>query len=153
MKLLSKSRDGAKVKKRYDKPKTPFQRVVEDPTVGQMIKSRLRAQLRALNPIEMKWKIVDIQERLEAIATAKAKVKQFSNPPHRKSGRQGKTAMNSGLGRNCLKNVVAHKEVVPGGHPPLLRGGGFRRVMRRIVWIDFIVRQRIPFGIDFQIRQ
>ena len=55
-----------------------------------MIKARLRAQLRTLNPIELKRKIVDIQQRLEAIAVAKAKVKQFSNPPSRKSPGTGK---------------------------------------------------------------
>jgi hypothetical protein len=90
MKLISKSREGAKVKKRYDKPKTPFQRVVEDPSVGKPIKARLRAQIRTLNPMELKKKIVDAQERLEAIAVAKAKVKQFSNPPFRKSPGMGK---------------------------------------------------------------
>ena len=85
MKLISKSRDGAKVKKLYDKPKTPFLRVVEDPSVAKMIKARLRAQLRTLNPIELKRNIVEVQKRLEAIAVAKAKVRQFSNPPSRKS--------------------------------------------------------------------
>ena len=50
MKLISKSRDGAKVKKLYDKPKTPFQRVVEDPGVGKLIKGGLRSKLRTLNP-------------------------------------------------------------------------------------------------------
>jgi len=85
MKLISKSRQGAKVKKRYDKPKTPFLRVMEDSSMDKLIKARLRAQLRTLNPVELKRKIVDIQGRLEAIATAKAKVKQFSNPPSRKS--------------------------------------------------------------------
>jgi hypothetical protein len=85
MKLISKSREGAKVKKRYDTAKTPFLRVVEDPSVAKTIKARLRAQLLTLNPVELKRNIVDIQKRLEAIALAKAKVKQFSNPPLRKS--------------------------------------------------------------------
>jgi len=83
MKLISKSREGAKVKKRYDKPKTPFLRVVEDPSVSKPIKDRLRAQIRTLNPVELKRKIVDIQQRLEAIAVAKAKVKSFG-PSSRK---------------------------------------------------------------------
>jgi hypothetical protein len=85
MKLISKSREGAKIIKRYDKPKTPFLRVVEDPTVGKVLKDRLCAQIRTLNPIELKRKIVDIQQQLEAIAMAKAKVKQSFNTPFRKS--------------------------------------------------------------------
>lgn len=51
---------------------------------------RLCAQLRTLNPIELKRKIVDIQKRVEVIALAKAKVKQFSNPPSRKALGTGK---------------------------------------------------------------
>lgn len=80
MKLISKSRDGAKVKKRYDTPKTPYQRVLEHPSVAEEVKCRLRAQIRKLNPVELKRKIVETQERLEAIAVAKAKVKQFVKP-------------------------------------------------------------------------
>jgi hypothetical protein len=90
MKLINKSREGGKVKKRYDNPKTPFLRVMEDPSVGKVIKARLRAELRTLNPVELKRKIVDIQERLEAIAVAKAKVQQHSNPPFRRSPGKGK---------------------------------------------------------------
>ena len=130
--LISKSRDGAKVKKLYDKPKTPFQRVVEDPSVGKPIKARLRAQLGTLNPVELKRKIVDVQERLEAIAVAKAKVKQFSNPPIPKALWKGKTVTNLGCGRSHLKTAfvvglwcIFQEEVVL-GHPPvnalLLRG-------------------------------
>jgi len=84
MKLIVRIRDGAKLKKRYDEPKTPFLRVVEDPSVSTQIKDRLRAQMRTLNPVELKRKIVDTQRRLEAIALAKAKVKQSFNPSSRK---------------------------------------------------------------------
>lgn len=90
MKLISKSRDGAKVKKRYDTPKTPYHRVVDDPTVNTEAKCRLRTQMRRLNPVELKRNVVDCQERLEAIAMAKAKVRQFARPMRRIPRRRGK---------------------------------------------------------------
>jgi hypothetical protein len=90
MKLISKSRDGAKVKKRYDTPKTPYQRVLEDPSVEAAVKCKLRVQMRKLNPVELKREIVDFQERLEAIAMAKAKVRQFATPPSRRPPGAGK---------------------------------------------------------------
>ena len=80
MKLISKSREGAKVKKRYDTPKTPYQRVLEDPQV----KTRLRAQMAGLNPVELKREMVRVQQRLEVVNMAKMTLRLHdSNPPPR----------------------------------------------------------------------
>ena len=50
MVLVSKERDGAKVTKRYDVPKTPYQRVLEAPDVSEADKTRLRQLYATLNP-------------------------------------------------------------------------------------------------------
>ena len=50
MVLVSKERDGAKITKRYDVPKTPYQRVLEAPDVGEADKTRLRQLYATLNP-------------------------------------------------------------------------------------------------------
>lgn len=50
MVLVSKERDGAKVTKRYDVSKTPYQRVLEAPDVGEADKTRLRQLYATLNP-------------------------------------------------------------------------------------------------------
>jgi IS30 family transposase len=50
MVLLSKERDGAKVKKHYDQPKTPYQRVLDSAAVTEADKARLRQLYPTLNP-------------------------------------------------------------------------------------------------------
>lgn len=57
IKLIAKKRDGAKIIKQYDKPKTPYQRVVESPYVSQQTKAELKARFDTLNPF-------DLQERM-----------------------------------------------------------------------------------------
>jgi hypothetical protein len=50
MVLVSKERDGAKVSKRYDAPKTPYQRMLDAPDVAEAAKARLRQLYATLNP-------------------------------------------------------------------------------------------------------
>lgn len=61
MKLISKDRMGAKVKKKYDKPKTPYQRLIECPTLSEEAKDKLRKTKAELNPFELQAKL---QEKL-----------------------------------------------------------------------------------------
>ena len=53
MVLVEKQRMGAKVIKRYDVPKTPYQRVLEAPEIDADIKARLRQLYETLNPAEL----------------------------------------------------------------------------------------------------
>jgi Integrase core domain len=53
MVLVEKQRNGAKVKKRYDKAKTPYQRVLDAPEVADDAKQRLRQLYSSLNPAEL----------------------------------------------------------------------------------------------------
>jgi hypothetical protein len=64
MKLLSKERNGAKVKKKYDKPKTPYQRLMDMPGISPKIKQRLKSEYAMLNPAQLKREITWLQERL-----------------------------------------------------------------------------------------
>ena len=50
MVLIEKERDGAKVKKKYDKAKTPYQRALASPEVAEETKARLRKKYLTLNP-------------------------------------------------------------------------------------------------------
>lgn len=52
-KLEAKSREGAKVKRRHDKPQTPCERLLGSPEVGLEAKRRLRAERAGLNPFEL----------------------------------------------------------------------------------------------------
>jgi hypothetical protein len=64
LKLLSKTRIGSKYRKAYEKPCTPYQRVVTSPQVSDTVKQQLRQTHRTLNPFELKR---TIERKLKAI--------------------------------------------------------------------------------------
>jgi hypothetical protein len=68
MKLVEKVRDGAKVRKRYDKPQTPFQRLLLSPTIPRAIKERLTHYYEQLNPAALHRNIRQIQKQLDRLA-------------------------------------------------------------------------------------
>lgn len=70
MKLKSKQRDGARVRKTYDAARTPFRRVLESESVAEQIKSRLERQFESLNPAELKREIERLQLKLSQTALA-----------------------------------------------------------------------------------
>jgi hypothetical protein len=51
LKLISRTRDGAKVTKKYDKAKTPYQRIMNSPQVLEEIKSKLKNEFESLDPV------------------------------------------------------------------------------------------------------
>lgn len=64
MKLIGKQRTGAKVKKTYDRPRTPYQRLLDSTTLSASVKKQLRAHYAGLNPAELKRNIVRLQTKL-----------------------------------------------------------------------------------------
>jgi hypothetical protein len=73
MKLLEKTRIGSKVKKKYDKPQTPYQRVLTSPDISKETKKWLRKEYAKLNPAELKRQISKLQNKLIKLSSAKAK--------------------------------------------------------------------------------
>jgi len=57
MKLQYKIRDKGKVYRKYDTPKTPYQRLLESPSITEETKERLKAIYLSLNPAELKRRI------------------------------------------------------------------------------------------------
>lgn len=64
MKLVEKVRDGARITKRYDKARTPYERVLASPEVPKAVKSGLLRHYATLNPAALKREIEAIQKRL-----------------------------------------------------------------------------------------
>ena len=64
MKLIAKERIGAKVKKTYDRPSTPCQRLLRSQALSASTKRELRAQYGTLNPAELKRNICRLQQQL-----------------------------------------------------------------------------------------
>ncbi len=67
-KLMEKTRDGARVTKRYHAPLTPFQRVQAHPAVAQASRDELAAQFTQLDPVVLLHDIRQAQARLTALA-------------------------------------------------------------------------------------
>jgi hypothetical protein len=68
MVLVEKQRHGAKVTKRYDRAKTPYQRVLDAPAVAEEAQQRLRQLYRTLNPAELLRQIQTQQAALWKLA-------------------------------------------------------------------------------------
>lgn len=62
MKLLSKKREGAKVKKTYDEAKTPCQRLLASDRIPQEVKDRLRCRQHELDPVALLKEIDRLQD-------------------------------------------------------------------------------------------
>lgn len=62
--LLSKERVASKTIKRYDKPKTPYQRILESPDIPKVTKDQLKDQFETLNPFELRKAV---EEKLKRI--------------------------------------------------------------------------------------
>jgi hypothetical protein len=68
-KLLPKTREGAKVKKRYHKPATPCDRLLTHAAVSAAAKEALRTELASLDPLEILHQIREGQAALAALSS------------------------------------------------------------------------------------
>ena len=86
MKLISKTRRGAKVTKRFDVARTPYQRVLGSPEVTPEAKDALHETYLRLNPAGLKRDIIRCQDRLIELTKAKSEsrkeVKSSPNPSY-----------------------------------------------------------------------
>lgn len=75
-KLVSKTRVGSRVTKKYDRARTPFRRVLESGHIDDKIKARLKAQYDSLNPVKLKKNISRLQDKLLKLNVLKNKVRK-----------------------------------------------------------------------------
>jgi hypothetical protein len=66
--LIEKIRRGAKVSRRYDRARTPYQRVLDAPGMDRRVKDELTRTFLALNPAQLKRDLGTCQDRLMALA-------------------------------------------------------------------------------------
>lgn len=67
MKLQEKIRIGSKVKKKYDKSRTPFQRIIEAENVEEKVKNTLKKQYQILNLVEIKKQLDKLIRQLLSV--------------------------------------------------------------------------------------
>lgn len=75
MKLKEKIRDKGRVHRKYDAPKTPYQRLMESEQVSKKTKKHLQALYLSLNPAELKREIEAKTQELYCTYEEKNKVK------------------------------------------------------------------------------
>ena len=68
LKLIDKVRIGSKTIKKYDKAKTPYQRVLVCEHIAQETKNKLIEQYKKLDPIALKIKLSALQKKLWALS-------------------------------------------------------------------------------------
>lgn len=68
-KLKSKTREGARVSKKYHAPATPCQRLLDSPCVSESIKADLQRQFDGLDPVRLLRDIRSAQQVLAELAT------------------------------------------------------------------------------------
>jgi hypothetical protein len=79
MKLIEKTRTGSKVRKRYDRAKTPYRRVLQSRAVPKEAKQELERIYATLNPVWLGREISRLQDRLDPLAQSKIDVQQEAN--------------------------------------------------------------------------
>ena len=82
IKLISKERIGGHIKRKYDKPKTPYQRMIEDSNIDEKTKEKLKRVYESLNPAQLKRDIDSKLKLLKKIYDAKqqhSKVEKINN--------------------------------------------------------------------------
>ena len=111
MKLKSKERHGARVKKKYDKARTPYQRLLDSSFIKAETKQQLRARYHALNPAQLKRQIEGLQRKLLATAVSTALTRK------RQSAKRSaaKPAVEMTRMRKATKSVASLKRLEKSG--------------------------------------
>jgi hypothetical protein len=69
VKLMSKTRDGARVRRSYDAARTPFHRLVDSGVLSIQMTRELKARSANVDPVRLKVQLETAQRTLAARAT------------------------------------------------------------------------------------
>jgi len=111
MKLQSKERQGARVKKKYDAARTPYQRLLDSSFISVESKEQLRAQYRLLNPAQLKRQLERLQQKLMATAVRTTR----RRPRQTAKRRAAKPAVEMTRLRKATKSVASRKRLGKSG--------------------------------------
>ncbi|MGO9096170.1 MAG: hypothetical protein ACLQGV_13180 [Bryobacteraceae bacterium] len=74
IKLKSKTRVGGRIQRRYDKPLTPYERLMKSRQIDRQTKKELRSVYESLNPAELHRQLTALRQQLEQISAAKGEL-------------------------------------------------------------------------------
>lgn len=110
MKLVSKERDGARVRKKYDVAQTPYRRVLAAGTLDKKKQAQLKREYESLNPAALKRQITRLQNELIdlALQRRKAPEKPTAQQPGRRQTKLRRTpSANHPWRKAWSKNAMA----------------------------------------------
>jgi len=76
VKLIAKQRQGARVYKRYDKPTTPYQRLIALRALDEATAARLQELYLTLNPAELRRRLTDNERQLTRLCALKERTRR-----------------------------------------------------------------------------
>ena len=76
VKLLAKHREGAKVHKRYDRPTTPYARLIALRALDEATQERLEQQYLSLNPAELRRRLTNNERKLARMCSLKMQTRE-----------------------------------------------------------------------------
>ena len=74
-------REGGRIRRVYDQPSTPYQRVLESRQVDRKTKQKLREIYAGLNPAELWRRLTDLRSQLEVLSSGKSE--GYGKPTYR----------------------------------------------------------------------
>jgi len=113
MKLISKERAGARVRKQYDQAQTPYQRTLASATVEKKKKERLKREYENLNPAELKRQITRRQNELIDLALKKQAAGAELPALKQKRAPEQKTKSRTPAANHPWRSSWSHKQPFP----------------------------------------
>ena len=110
VKLVAKTRDGAKVTRQYDRAKTPYQRVLEDESVSGEVKEGLTARYLRLDPVSLLAELRTAQDRLWHSVEETQEETTTLTLPRRAPGRGRREKVGKKV-NGCQSKPVIHTDI------------------------------------------
>jgi hypothetical protein len=111
LKLQSKERHGARVKKKYDQARTPYQRLLDSSFIKAETKQQLRERYGLLNPAQLKRQLEGLQRKLLATAVSTTLPRKGQSA----KGSVAKPAVEMPRSRKATKSVASLKRLEKSG--------------------------------------
>ena len=105
MKLVEKIREGGKIHRKYDEPKTAYQRVIQSGAISKAVKKKLKLQYESMNVAELHRQIGMLKNRLFDLIEGKQKVE-----PAKAKHRGPNIKLNSRAHARWMEQMLGKKE-------------------------------------------
>jgi len=135
MRLLSKSRNGARTHRLYDEARTPYDRILTSAKVPRRIKTNVRRQYRGLDPVVLLAEIERLQDELWRYAHQDISMRSRASNSARNDLRKYAFASASGDGQNSgLRSKKTSEQEVKSTTPAKRTYRKSKKRKKRVLW-------------------